>query len=172
MTEVISLANTTVLKQLELVITSDSAHHKMLSAIRQSDNIEALKLDYNLIKEWVADVTLLLEHSKALKHLTIKNYENHNIVLMLTDSLSVNTSVRQFKYGGCYMDQTTTLIFLEKVKQAYTVEKIIVGVSARAYYDYQFSRDVEKKVQQINHTRSTRGMSSLLNVDIVHWSRV
>ena len=43
----------------------------MLSAIRQSDNIEILKLDYRCIKKWVADITKLLGHSKPLTQLTI-----------------------------------------------------------------------------------------------------
>ena len=88
-------------------------------------------------------------------------------ILLIADSLTVNTSVRQFKYGSRYMDQTTTLKFLEHLQQAYTVEEVTLGVSVEAYRDYQLLRDVEKCVQQINHIRSTMGVSSLLKVEIV-----
>ena len=172
--EVISLANTTVLKQLELDIISDSANHKMLSAIRQSDNIETLKLHYWFIKEWVADITKLLEYSKTLTQLTIiSRKQPPQDILLIADSLTVNNSVKTFKYCDRYMDQymdqTTTIKFLEQLKQAYTVEEVTLGVSAVACYDYQFLGDVEKCVQQINHIRSTKGVSSLLKVEIVDW---
>ena len=168
--EVMSLANTTVLKQLELDIYSDSGNHKMLSAIRQSDNIETLKLHYGNIKEWVADITKLLEYSKTLTQLTITNYKQPpQDILLIADSLTVNNSVKTFKYGDKYMDQTTTIKFLEQLKQANTVEEVILGVSFGAYRDYQFLGDVEKCVQQINHIRSTKGVSSLLKVEIVDW---
>ena len=167
--EVMSLANTTVLKQLEFVINSDTANHKMLSAIRQSDNIETLKLNYWYIKEWVADITKLLECSKTLTQLTIRsNKQPPQDILLIADSLTVNNSVKIFKYGDQYMDQTTTLKFLEQLKQAYTVEEVTLGVSDEAYRDYQFLGDVEKCVQQINHIRSTKGVSSLLKVKIAY----
>ena len=167
--ELISLANTTVLKQLTLNIYSDLTNHKMLSTIRQSDNIETLKLHYWKIKEWVADVTKLLEYSKTITQLTITSHLlPPDDILLIADSLTVNTSVRQFNYDNGYMDLTKTLKFLEHLKQAYTVEEVTLGVSHEAYYyDYQFLRDVEKCVQQINHIRSTRSVSSLLKVEII-----
>ena len=167
--EVMSLANTTVLKQLELDIYSDSGNHKMLSAIRQSDNIETLKLHYSFINEWVADITKLLEYSKTLTQLTIiSRQQPPQDILLIADSLTVNNSVKTFKYGDYDMDQTTTIKFLEQLKQAYTVEEVTLGVSVVACYrDYQFLGDVEKCVQQINHIRSTKGVSSLLKVEIV-----
>ena len=166
--EVISLANTTVLKQLELFITSDSANHKMLSAIRQSDNIETLILDYCFIKGWVADITKLLKCSKTITQLTVICYEQppQDDILLIADSLTVNTSVRQFNYDNGYMDLTKTLNFLEHLKQAYTVEKVTLRVLYEAYYN-QFLGDVEKCVQQINHIRSTKGVANLLKVAIL-----
>ena len=119
------------------------------------------------IKEWVTDITKLLEYSKTLKKLTIISHPlPQDDTLLIADSLTVNTSVRQFKYGNGDMEQTTTLKFLEQLKQAYTVEEVTLGVSHEADGDYQFLGDVEKCVQQINQTRSTRGVSSLLKVEI------
>ena len=164
-----SLASTIVLKQLELRTTSDSANHKMLSAIRQSDNIETLKLHYGNIKEWVADIAKLLEYSKTLTQLTITSYKQPpQDILLIADSLTVNNSVKAFKYDDD-MDQTTTLKFLEQLKQANIVEEVTLGVSVVANDDYQFLGDVEKCVQQINHIRSTKDVSSLLKVEIVDW---
>ena len=170
--EVIGLANTTVLKQLELHISSDSANHKMLSAIRQSDNIEILKL-HCWCKEWVADITKLLEYSKTLTQLTIRSDKQPlQDILLIADSLTVNNSVKTFKYGDRYMDQTTILKFLERLKQAYRVEEVTLGASNEAFYDYQFLGDVEKYVQQINHIRSTKGVSCLLKLEIVPFFKV
>ena len=171
--EVMSLANTIVLKQLELDIYSDSANHKMLSAIRQSDNIETLKLHYWFIKEWVADITKLLEYSKILTQLTIISYKQPpQDILLIADSLTVNNSVKTFTYGNQYMDQTTTLKFLEQLKQANIVEEVTLGVSVVANDDYQFLGDVEKCVQQINHIRNTKDVSSILKVEIVLWAEI
>ena len=170
--EVVSdgLANTTALKQLDLYIRSDSVNHMMLSAIRQNDNIETLKLKYWSIKEWwVVDITKLLEYSKTLTQLVITNWgQLPQNILLIADSFAVNNSVKTFKYGDEYMDQATTLNFLEQLKQAYTVEEVTLGVSDEAVSDYQFIGDVEKCVQQINHIRSTKGMSSLLKVEITN----
>ena len=165
---VISLANTTVLKQIELVITCDSANHKMLSAIRLSDNIETLKLDYGcFIKEWVADITKLLQYSKTLTQLAVTSHLTpQDDILQVAHSLIVNTSVRQFTFEDNDMGQKPTLKFLEQLKQACTVEEITLRVSCKVYYNYQFLGDVEKCVQQINHIRSTRGVSRLLKVEI------
>jgi len=138
----------------------------MLSAIRQSDN-EILKLEYWSIKGWVADITKLLEYSKALTQLTIcSNKQPTQDILLIADYLIIKNSVKTLKYGDGYLDQTTTLNFLEQLKQAYTVEEVTLRVSVKANNDYQFLGDVEKFVQEINHIRSTKGMSSLLKAEI------
>jgi len=166
-----SLANTNVLKQLELYnISSDLANHKMLSAIRQSDNIEILKLHYQSIKEWVADITKLLKGSKTLTHLIIRHWgQTPQDILPIADFLTHESSVKIFKYGDEFMNQVTAINFLEQLKQAYTVEEVTLGVSVEANNDYQFLGDVEKCVQQINHVRTTKGVSSLLKVEIIDW---
>jgi len=144
----------------------------LFNAIRQSDNIEILKLNYFLTNEWVVDTCFikLLENSKTLTQLIIKCHQEslHDIVL-IANSLKLNNSVKTFNYVNMNMDQTTTLKFLEQLKQAYTVEEVTLGVKGEASSDYQFLRDVEHYVQQINHIRSTNGVSSLLKVKIVHW---
>ena len=161
-----SLANTSVLKQLELHITSDSANQNMLSAIRQSDNIEILKLDYWTIEEWVLDITTVLEYSKTITQLTISSFcQPSRDILLIADSLMVNNSVKAFKYGDVLMRKTTILKFLERLKQAYTVEEVTLRVSVEVHDD-QFFEDVEKCVQQINHIRSTKNVFSLLKVEI------
>jgi len=81
--------------------------------------------------------------------------------------LKINNSVKTFKYHDQFMDQTTTMKCLEHLEQANTVEEVTLGVLAKYTYDYQFLGDVEKCVQQINHIRSTKGVSSLLKVEIV-----
>ena len=46
------------------------------------------------------------------------------------------------------------------------MEEVKLGVSAMAIDDYQFLGDVEKCVQQINRIRTTKGVSTLLKVEI------
>jgi len=170
--EVISLANIAVLKRLEARIDTDSANYKMLSAIRQSDNIETLKLHYVwYMKEWVADITKLLEYSKTLTQLTIITewVMSQDDILSIADSLKVNTSVKQFAYAELCMDQTKTLKFLDKLKETCVVKEVTLGVTHWAYNDYQFLEDVEKCVQQINHVRSS---TSLLEVKIAYENSV
>ena len=138
-------------------------------------NIEFLKLEYQFIKEWVAVITKLLEYSKTLARFTIRCWTDpppEDDILLIADSLTVNTSVRQFKYGDQDMDQATTLKFVDRLKQAYTVEEVTLGVSNKIYRDYQFLGDVERCVQQINHIRSTKGESSLIKIEIVFWDDI
>jgi len=169
--EVISdcLASTTVLKQLDLCGNGNFlAGHKMLTAIRQSDNIETLTLFELFIK--VIDITKLLEYSKTIRQLTIRSHDLSSLDLQLiAKSLTVSNSLKKFQYYDFNLDQATTLKFLEQLKQAYTVEEITLGVSHKASGDYQFLGDVEKCVQQINHARCANGVSSLLKVEIVNW---
>ena len=137
----------------------------MLSAIRQNENIEILKLNSVLIKEWVRDTTELLEYSKTLTQLVIRSYQQPpQDLLLIADSLTINNSVKIFKYK--YTNQTTAINFLEQLKHTYTVEEVKLGVSAMAIDDYQFLGDVEKCVQQINRIRTTKGVSTLLKVEI------
>jgi len=163
-----SLADTTVLKQLELYnICSDSASCKMLNAIRTCDNVEALKLDYQYLKETVADIIWLLECSKSLKHLTIKcRNQSPQDILKVADSLTFSSSIKIFKYFVNCMNQATALKFLDQLQQAYTVEKVTLGVTEEAANDHRFLGEVEKCVQQINHIRSTKCVSNLLMVEL------
>jgi len=158
-----SLANTTVLKQLELYnITSDSANFNILNAIRQSDNIEILKLHYQSIKEWVADITELLKDSKTLTQLIIRHWgRTPQDILLIADLFTHNSSVKIFKYGDNFMDQITAIKFLEQLKQACIVEEVTLGVSVEASSDYQFLRNVDKCVQQINYIKNTERVSNL-----------
>ena len=163
-----SLVNSTVLKKLTIRdVNCDSANHKMLGAIRQSDSIESLKLHYAIFKGWAADIVKLLEYSKTLTQLTITSTNQPlQDILLIADSLTVNNSVKIFKYGDRDMDQASTIKVLEQLKQANTVEEITLGVSSKAVDDYQFLGDVEKCVQQINHNRSIKDECSVLNVEI------
>ena len=163
-------ASTTVLNKLNLYIRNDSVNHKMLSAIRQCDNIETLQLTYTgYVKEWVADITKLLECSKTITQLIIKSWgQTPQDILLIADSLTLSNSIKKFKYGDKYMDQMTTINFLEKLKQGYTLKEVILGVSRGANGDYQFLKDVEKCVKQINHIRSAKGVSSQLEVEITN----
>jgi len=169
--EIISdnLSNNSVLKQLELHgINSVEASHKILGAIRHNDNIETLILDYGPIKECVADIVKLLEHSRTLKQLTIKSQESSQEILLIAKSLTVSKSVKIFKYGDMNMNLAMAFKFLEQIKQAYRVEEVVLGLSPEAYHHYKFLGDVEKCVQQINHARGTIGASSLLKVEITY----
>ena len=113
------------------------------------------------------DIVKLLEYSKELTQLTIRNRKQlPQDILLIAGSLTANISVKRFKYVDRNMDQATTLEFLEQLKLAGTVEEVILAVSAEAYNDFHFLKDVEKCVKQINCIRNTNGTSSLLKVEI------
>ena len=162
------LIHTTELKHMVLDVTSDLTNRKLLSSIRECDSIQTLTLDYSVnVKEWVGDIVKLLESSKALTQLTVRNRgQPPQDLQLVAGSLTVNNSVKQFKYVDWNMDQGIALNFLEQLKQTCTVEEVTLSVSAKAYNDCQFLGEVEKCVQQINQIRSTKGMSSLLKVEI------
>jgi len=162
-----SLANTSMLKLLEICINSESASHQLLNAIRQNSSIEILKLDYRMSKIWVPGIIELVKHCETLTELSIMcSEQSPQDVLQIADSLMVNNSIKSFKYRDMSMDQATAIKFLEKLKQAYTIEQLILQVSAIVYNDYWFLEDVEECVKQINHIRSVKGVSKLLKVEI------
>jgi len=167
-----SLANTTLLKKLELGKVSASINYNYFSAIRHNDSIEKLQLD-DVTYECVTNIAKLLEHTQKLTEIIIKmkgwrQSSSSQVVLLLANTLTVNNSVKILKYCDWSVEQATMLKFLEQLKQANTIEEITFGVSLKVYYDYQFIQNVEMIVQQINQIRSTRGVSNLLKVMIVN----
>lgn len=160
------LAYTTEVKHLFFEITCCLASVRLLNAIGKQDSILTLTLDY-YVEGWVADIAKLLECSKTLMQLTIRNRkQTPQDIILLADSLTVNSSVKKFKYVDWNNDQATIQKFLEQLKQSCAVEEVILSVSSEAYNDYRFLGDVEKCVQQINHIRTEKGVSSLLHVEI------
>ena len=160
------LACSTELKHFFLEIGSNVASHNLLSAIRRCDKFLTLTFDY-YVEEWVADIVKLLECSRTLTQLTIRNRKGTpQDILLLAGSFAVNNLVKKFKYVDWNINQGTILNFLKQLKQSSVVEEVILSVSGEVHNDYQFLGNVENCVQQINYTRTTKGVSSLLRVEI------
>jgi len=158
-----------VLKKLELGKVSASIIHNYFSAIRHNDSIEKLQLE-DVTDECVPHVAKLLEQTYKLTEMIIKMRWrpslSSQVILQLTDPLTVNNSIKILKYCDDLVEQATWLKFLEQLKQANTIEEITFGVSPKLYVNNQFIQNVVMIVQQINQIRSTSGVSSLLRVTI------
>ena len=166
------LANTTVLKKLELGCVSGSFGDNYFSAIGRNVSIEKLQLD-NVTDEHATNIAKLLEQTQTLTEMTIimkrlRISPSSQVLLQLANSLTVNKSVKILKYCDRQMERATILEFLEQLKQADTLQELYFAIVDNG--DDQFIHNVEKIVQQINHVRSSRGVTSVFKVNIASCS--
>ena len=85
---------------------------------------------------------------------------------MIADSLTNNNSIRSFQLVDYELEQSKSLSFLKQLQQTCTLQEVTLGVHYDASNDFKFL-DVENNVQQINHIRDTKGVSSQLKVKII-----
>ena len=164
-----SLAAATTLCDLELQYVSDSANHKLISALKQNDKLKKLRMVYYGTSKWVNDVSHLLKYTKTLTELTITIAifrQSQQDIIQVADALKSNCSIKTMRYYDREMDQAIALNFLGQLMQSLTIEKLILGVSVGTYYDNRFSQHVEKFIQQINYARNRVGVFRLFHVGI------
>jgi len=159
------LANSTVLKKLELGIVSDSVNQNYFSAIGRNDSIVQLHID-DVTDERLTNIVKLLEKTRT-PEMKLWNPSQFSPLLLLADSLTANKSVKILKYYDGQVKHATILKFLKQLKQVCTIEELTLAVSFSN--DYQFIHSVESIVQQIAHNRSSKGVSSLLKVNIASY---
>jgi len=161
-----SLADTTVLEQIDIYGISDSNHQKLLNAIGQNSNITSLHINYNeLTNEYAKDLAKLIKNNKSLTILSMECLElSPQGFLLIADSLTENTSITDVEVGSVFesLDANAVLEFLYQLKQASTMKCLHLWLSLHAFTTTSdFYQCVEHCIQQINYSRSIKGLDPL-----------
>ena len=171
-----NLLRTTVLEHLELRLT-DVPTIELVHAIGQNKSIEMLKLLFwmgnpDIIctkSNWGAELAQYIEHSTSLEQLTISGITEDNpsrIFQLLTDSLTINTSIKSMVYElkdlydyGVYLSNVYE--FIDKLKENNTLEELTLNEVPTHDMDNELFATIENYVQQINKIRSIKGIANL-----------
>ena len=167
-----SLADTTVLEELELSNGSDTANHTMISGINRNNSIKKLKFyKSQLHHQTLSDLVEVIKVNKIITELVIFLVDvSPSDCLLLADSLTVNTSIKEMTIYPSYekrLDQSLVLQFLKQLKHNYTLEVLSLGVTREAADDDQFIRDVEILVEDVNNIGHSHGVTTPLHVKLV-----
>ena len=169
-----SIANSTVLEELEIYGISDSNHPTLLSAIGQNNNIKMLEINYEVLTdEYAAELTKFVKSNKSPSHLLV--YVSRELspegFLLIADSLTENNTVicMQISTGyHCRLNPDFVLEFLYRLKQANTLRWLTLfsSISMLFHSRAKFHQDVVMLIQQINYTRVMKSIDPLeLDID-------
>lgn len=90
-----------VIQQLEVCVTSEEAHYRLMEAISGS-NIKELKIDYShchLIRQMVKDISAYSMHNQSLKELVFLVDKQHpSVTLLEIKMLICNTSLKKLMF--------------------------------------------------------------------------
>ena len=166
-----SLADTTVLEELELKDGSDTANHTMISGISRNNSIKKLWFyDGQLHHQTLSDLVEVLKVNKIITELVIRNVDvSPSDCLLLADVLTVNTSIKETTIYPSFekrFDQSLVLQLLKQLKHNYTLEVLTLGVTREAKDDKQFIRDMEILVEDMNNIRHSHGVTTPLHVKL------
>ena len=167
-----SLANSTVLEELEISGISNSNHPILLSAIGQNVNIKVLEINYGIFSyEYATELAKFMKTNKSLLHLLMYSSEELSPegFLLIANSLSENTSIIYLKISTHFYNRIYTnfvLEFLYRLKQADTLKWLSLTICRTTewrctYSCINFHQDVIKLIQQINYGRSIKGLDPL-----------
>ena len=162
-----SLADTTVLEELELWDGSDTANHIMIGGINRNNSIKKLKFyKGQLHHQSLTELVKIIKVKKIITELLIL-YVNvsPSDYLLLADVL---ISIKKMTILPLYdkeLDQSLVLQFLKQLKHNYTLEDLTLWVASEAGGD-QFIRDVEILVEDINNIRQKCGITAPLRVQL------
>ena len=167
-----SLADTTVLEELELRGGSDTANHTMISGINRNNSIKKLKFcGGQLHHQTLSDLVEVIKVNKIVTNLLIWSVDvSPSDCLLLADVLTVNTSIKEMIINPSderrRLDQSLVLQLLKQLKHNYTLEVITLGVTRESEDDEQFIRDVEILVEDMNNIRHSHGVTTPLHVEL------
>ena len=162
-----SLANTSVLEELELRDGSDTANHAMISGISRNNSVKKMKFyKGQLHHQSLTELVKIIKVNKIITELIIL-YVNvsPSDYLLLADVL---ISVKKMTILPLYdeeLDQSLVSQFLQQLKHNYTLEDLTLWVPSEASGD-QFIRDVEMLVEDINNIRQSHGVTTPLHVQL------
>ena len=165
-----SLADTTVLEELELMGGSDTANHTMISGINRNNSIKKLKfVKGQLHHRTLSDLVEVIKVNKIITELLILYVDvSPSDCLLLADVLTVNTSIKEMiiYLSDERLDQSLVLQLLKQLKHNYTLEVLSLGVTREAKDDEQFIRNVEVLVEDMNNIRHSHGVTTPLHVEL------
>ena len=173
-----SIGNSTVLEELEISGISDSNHPTLLNAIGQNNNIKILEINYEVFTdEYAAELATFVKTHKFLLHFSVYVSEELSPkgFLLIADALTENISITHMNiitHYYCRIDPEILWEFLYRLKQANTLKCITLSVSIRlfvcltkSYSRIKLHQEVFRLIQQINYTRSIKGIDPLeLNI--------
>ena len=167
-----SLANTTVLEELELRDGSDTAYHTMIRSINRNNSIKKLTFYEEYIHHHtISDLVQVMKFNKNITELTMSEVDvSPSDYLLLADVLTKNTSIKKMNiippYEDNPFDQSLILQFLKQLEHNYTLELLTLREASEANYDKQFIRDVEISVEHMNKTRQSHSVTIPLHVKL------
>jgi len=165
-----SLADTTVLEEVELTDERDIAYHTMLSGISKNNSIKKLEFSGDLHHQTVSNFAQVIKLNKTISQLEIVGINvSPSDCLLLADALTVNTTVKEMTICPSYgkkLDQSVVLQFLKQLKHNYTLDVLKLEITEEARYDEQFIRDAEILVEDMNKIRQSHGATTPLCVKL------
>ena len=166
-----SLADTTVLEELELSDGSDTANHTMISGINRNNSIKKLRFHGGqLHHQTLSDLVEVIKVNKIITELVIWDVDvSPSDCLLLADVLTVNTSIKEMEIYPSDendLDQSLVLELLKQLKHNYTLEVLSLRITREAREDDQFIRDVEILVEDMNNIRHSHGVTTPLHVEL------
>ena len=156
-----SLANTTVLKELQIYKGSDRANSAICNGISRNSSITNLTFCDGCLNKTLSHLSNIIHSNETISSLVI-NYVNISSKdsLVLADALSENTTIKAMKIVPQYVndrfDQKTALSFLQKLKKNDTLETLTLGITQVTNSNYKSIRGVEELVSHINNARRDR----------------
>ena len=168
-----SLAETTVLEELQLYGENDTAYHTVISSIPRNNSIKKLSIGFSggqLHHQILTNFVEVMKISKIITELEIRGIDIFpNDHLVLADMLTVNTSIKKMTIRTSHdmkLYQSLVSQILEQLKRNYALELLILRVSFEASRNDRFIRDVETLVQDINNIRQSHGVTIALHVEL------
>ena len=169
-----SLANSTVLEELQLYGGSDAANHTMISGISRNNSIRKLGFHGGqLHHQTLTNFVEVMKINKIITELETRHMKFFpDDFLAIADMLTVNTSIKKMTIQQYYdeerkCDLPLVLKILKQLKHNYTLEELEPGVSRYTPgRDHPFIRDVETLVEDINSIRQSHGVTTPLHVKL------
>ena len=174
-----SLADTTVLEELELCGGSDTANHTMISGISRNNSIKKLKFSIGqLHHQTLTDLVEVIKVNKIITEVVMWFVDvspSDCLLLLLANVLTVNISIKKMTIylskdnrldlsHSYRSDQSTVSQFLKQLTHNYTLEELTLWLGS---HDDQFNRDVEMSVEDINNIRQSHGVTTPLHVELL-----
>ena len=132
-----SLANTTVLEELDLSGGSDTAYHTMIRGINRNNSIKKLTFSRSYIHhQTISDLVQVMKSNKTITELTMSEVNvSRSGYLLLADVLTMNTSIKKMYIHPSILvdekrlDQSLVLQFLKQLEHNYTLELLSLQVT-------------------------------------------